>query len=149
MTQHSDSYLPAGLPIPAPERDGLSKPYWEGLKVGRLLIQRCCACGIWQWGPEWICHSCHGFDLAWEEVRAEGRIYSWERVWHAVHPALKTAVPYLVVLVELRAPKTVRLIGNLLGNPRQQISIGREVVGEFEHHTAPRPAFSLLQWRIR
>jgi uncharacterized OB-fold protein len=48
---------------PGPERDGLSKPYWDGLKAGRLLIQRCCGCGVWQWGPEWICHSCHGFDL--------------------------------------------------------------------------------------
>ena len=126
MTEH---YLPAGLPIPGPEPDGLSKPYWEGLRAGRLLIQRCSDCGVWQWGPEWICHSCHCFDLAWEEVRAEGRIYSWERVWHSVHPALKTAVPYLVVLVELREPKTVRLIGNLLGDPRQQVSIGTEVVG--------------------
>jgi len=149
MIQHSEHYLPTGLPIPGPERDGLSKPYWEGLKAGRLVIQRCSGCGIWQWGPEWICHSCHSFDLAWEEVRAEGRIYSWERVWHAVHPALKTAVPYLVVLVELREPKTVRLIGNLLGNPHLQVSIGAEVVGEFEHHTASEPPFSLLQWRVR
>ncbi len=69
MIQHSEHYLPTGLPIPGPERDGLSKPYWEGLKAGRLVIQRCSGCGIWQWGPEWICHSCHCFDLAWEEVR--------------------------------------------------------------------------------
>ena len=88
MTQHSLHYLPAGLQIPGPEPDGLSKPYWEGLKAGRLMIQRCSGCGLWQWGPEWICHSCHSFELAWEGVTAEGRIYSWERVWHAVHPAL-------------------------------------------------------------
>ena len=149
MTQPSERYLPAGLPIPGPEADGLSKPYWEGLKAGRLVIQQCSGCGIWQWGPEWICHSCHGFVLAWEQVQAEGRIYSWERVWHAVHPALKTAVPYLVVLVELKEPNTVRLIGNLLGDPRQQVSIGTEVVGEFEHHPESEPPFSLLQWRVR
>jgi uncharacterized OB-fold protein len=149
MTQRSEHYLPAGLPIPGPERDGLSKPFWDGLKAGRLLVQRCSGCGVWQWGPEWICHSCHCFDLGWEEVRAEGRIYSWERVWHAVHPALKTAVPYLVVLVELREPNTIRLIGNLLGDPRQHVSIGTEVVGEFEHHTVSGPHFSLLQWRVQ
>ena len=149
MTQHPEHYLPAGLPIPGPERDGLSKPYWEGLKAGRLVIQRCSGCGIWQWGPEWICHACHCFDLAWEEIRPEGRIFSWERVWHAVHPALKAAVPYLVVLVELKELNTVRLIGNLLGNPRQQVAIGSEVVGEFEHHTVSEPPFSLLQWRLR
>jgi hypothetical protein len=66
-----------------------------------------------------------------------------------VHPALKTAVPYLVVLVELREAKSVRLIGNLLGDRRQEVSTGTEVVGEFEHHTASEPPFSLLQWRVR
>jgi hypothetical protein len=75
-------------------------------------------------------------------------ICSWERVWHAVHPALKNAVPNLVVLVELREPTTIRLIGNLLGDPRRQVSIGSEVVGEFEHHTASEPPFSLPQWRV-
>jgi hypothetical protein len=34
---------------------------------------------------------------------------------------------------------------NLLGDPRQQVSIGSEVVGKFEHHTASEPPFSLLQ----
>jgi hypothetical protein len=57
-------------------------------------------------------------------------------------------VPYLVVLAELEEAKSVRLIGNLLGDPRQQVSIGTEVVGEFEHHTASEPPFSLLQWRV-
>jgi hypothetical protein len=40
------------------------------------------------------------------------------------------------------------LIGNLLGDPRRQVSIGSEVVGEFEHHTASEPPFSLPQWRV-
>jgi hypothetical protein len=57
-------------------------------------------------------------------------------------------VPYLVVLVELREPNPVRLIGNLLGDPNQQVSLGTEVVGEFEHHTASEPTFRLLQWRV-
>lgn len=149
MTQAVAFYLPPGLPVPTFERDELSKPYWEGLKSGKLMIQRCAGCGAWQWGPEWICHSCHCFDLTWEEIKAEGRIYSWERVWHPVHPALKTAVPYLVVLVELAQTSSVRLIGNLLGDPLQEVRIGSHVVGEFEHHTTADPPFSLLHWRVR
>jgi hypothetical protein len=92
-------------------------------------------------------HLAGGVDII-GPLRPEGRIYSWERVWHAVHPALKTAVRCLVVLVELSEPTTVRLIGNLLGDPHQRISIGAEVAGEFEHHTASEPPFSLLQWRV-
>src|SRR4051812_2563261 len=99
--KRESSYLPAGLPVPVAEPDGLSAPYWAGLQLEKLLVQRCARCGGWQFGPEWICHQCHAFDPAWAEVPAEGRIYSWERVWHPVHPALKERCPYVAVLVEL------------------------------------------------
>jgi acetyl-CoA acetyltransferase len=76
------SYLPAGLPIPVAEPDGLSAPYWEGLRKGRLLVQRCSHCQTWQFGPEWLCHRCHAFDPEWIEIAPRGRIFSWKRVWH-------------------------------------------------------------------
>lgn len=79
--------------MPVAETDGLSAPYWAGLQQEKLLVQRCSRCKRWQFGPEWICHKCHAFDPDWVEVPAEGRIYSWERVWHPVHPALKGHCP--------------------------------------------------------
>ena len=44
-------YLPAGLPAPVPEPDGLDTPYWRGTRRGELWVQRCNACRAWQWGP--------------------------------------------------------------------------------------------------
>ncbi len=143
------SYLPDGLPIPVPDPDGLSTPYWHGLREGRIRVQRCNVCKTWQWGPEWICHRCHSEDLGWQEVAGEGVIYSWERSWHPVHPALKGAGPYVVVLVELPHAGGIRMIGNLLGDPQQVVRIGATVAAEFEHHPQAKPAFSLLQWRVR
>ena len=141
-------YLPAGLPIPVPENDNLSAPYWSALRENRLLVQRCHACGTWQFGPEWICHHCHRFDPEWVEVEPRGRIYSWERVWHPVHPCLKEHGPYLVVLVELPQAGNVRMLGNLLGDPRQEVVIGAEVEGVFEHHPDADPPYTLMQWRV-
>jgi uncharacterized protein len=143
----SSSYLPPGLPVPVPESDGISAPYWTGLREGRLLVQRCAQCGTWQFAPECICHRCHAFDPAWVEVRPRGRIYSWERAWHPVHPALKDRCPYVAVLVELPEAGNVRMVGNLLGDPLQDVRIGAEVNGVFEHHADASPPFSLLQWR--
>lgn len=142
-------YLPAGLPSPVPEPDGVSAPYWAGLREGRLLVQRCEHCGCWQFGPEWICHGCLAFDPSWVEVRPSGRIYSWERVWHPVHPALKDRGPYLAVLVELPDAGHVRMVGNLLGDPMQEVTIGADVVGVFEHHPDAGSPFSLLHWQCR
>lgn len=148
VRQTSQPYLPAGLPIPVPESDQLSQPYWDGLRNNRLFVQRCPACATWQFGPEWLCHQCHRLDPDWVEVEPRGRIYAYERVWHPVHPALKGHGAYLVVLVELPQAGRVRLIGNLLGDPQQAVNIGAEVEGVFEHHADARPAFSLLQWRV-
>ena len=97
-------YLPAGMPAPVAEPDGLSAPYWQGTRREVLMVQRCKACDGWQWGPEWICHHCLSDDLGWREIAGRGRIYSWERCWHPVHPVLKGHDPYIAVLVELQIP---------------------------------------------
>jgi uncharacterized protein len=140
-------YLPAGLPRPVPEADGLDRPYWEGTRAGRLRVQRCRGCRTFQWGPEWICHRCLGEDLEWVEVPPRGRIYSWERAWHPVHPALNDHGPYLVVLVELPDAGLVRMVGNLLGDPGQDVPIGAPVEAVFEPHDEATPPFTLVQWR--
>jgi uncharacterized OB-fold protein len=143
----SDSYLPAGLPIPTPERNGLSAPYWEGLRQEVLKVQRNPRTGAYQFPPQWICHDDQGFDIDWVEVEPKGVIYSWTRVWHPVHPALKDACPYVVVVVELPHGGKVRMLGNLLGDPRQTVEIGAAVEAVFEHHNDADPPFTLVQWR--
>lgn len=144
----TQSYLPEGLPAPMPVADGLDAPYWRGIKENKLLVQRCKACKTWQWGPEWVCHKCHSFDIGWEEVAPTGRIYSWERAWHPVHGALKDHGPYIVVLVELPQAGNIRMIGNLLGDPKQDIKIGSDVSAVFEHHPNAKIPFTLVQWRV-
>lgn len=142
------SYLRPGLPAPTPAPNDLDKPFWDGLREEKLKLQRCRACHRFQWGPEWLCHRCLSFDLDFVEVPAQGVIYSHQRVWHPVHPALKEQGPYIIVLVELPHVDKVRMVGNLLGDPRQDIPIGAEVEGVFEHHEDADPPYTLLQWRL-
>ncbi len=139
------SYLPEEMPRPV--ADALTAPYWEAARAGRLVVQRCRDCGTWQWGPEWCCHACRSFALDWPEVRPRGRIYSWERNHHPVHPALRGRPPYIVALVELPEAGHVRMVGNLLGDPMQDVAIGAEVEAVFEHHNEADPPFTLVQWR--
>jgi uncharacterized OB-fold protein len=144
----SDNYLAPGLPQPVPAPDGLDAPYWGGLRDEAIMLQKCGDCQKWQWGPEWICHDCHSENVQFEQVPGEGIIYSYERVWHPVHPALKEQGPYIVVLVELPHAGNVRLVGNLLGDPHQAVMIGSGVTAVFEHHAEAQPPFTLLQWRV-
>lgn len=148
MSETNHFHLPEGLPIPVAETDGLSAEFWQGLREECLLVQRCPHCHTWQHGPEWLCHGCHAFDLEWVQVEPRGQIYSWERVWHPAHAALRGHTPYLAVLVELPHVGAVRMVGNLLGDPMQEVSIGADVIGVFEHHTSALTPYSLLQWRL-
>jgi uncharacterized OB-fold protein len=129
-----------------PAGHGLDSEFWEAAKRHELVVQRCDACGTFQFGPEWICHRCHSFDVGWAKVSGRGRIYSWERPWHPVHAALTGAGPYLVILVELPDADNVRMVGNLLGDPMQDVVIGSEVQAVYEDH--PDKDVTLVQWKI-
>jgi uncharacterized OB-fold protein len=142
----SEYYLQPGLPQPA--ASDLDEPYWQGLAEELLRVQQCQQCQQWQWGPEWICHHCLSDHLTFVEVDAKGVIYSYERVWHPVHPALADQGAYLVVLVELPHVGNVRMVGNLLGDPMALPAIGSQVQGVFEHHQDADTPFTLLQWRL-
>ncbi len=142
------TYLHRGLSSPVPTSDGLDTPYWEGLRNEQLLLQRCMACHRWQWGPEWVCNRCHSFDVGYEAVEPLGVIFSHQRVWHPVHPALADQGPYIIVLVELPQVDNVRVVGNLLGDPEQPLKIGTPVSGFFEHHNETDPKYTLLQWAL-
>jgi uncharacterized OB-fold protein len=150
VTSTSDLYLGEAALPPAPDADGLQKPFWDGLTREALLIQRCRGCRTWIFAPEWICHHCHSYDLAWEQVEPTGRLYSWTRIWRAPIPSFPS--PYITVVVELPQAGGVRLIGNLLGDAEAKVDIGAPVSGVFEHHPAregppARPGFTLLQWK--
>ncbi len=140
--------LPAGLPRPIPHPDGLDRPYWEAALRHELVAQRCRDCRRWQWAPEWLCHRCHSFALDFETPPGPARVFSWQRVWHPVHPALAQGVPYVVLLVEHPEADAIRMIGNLAGDPRREVAIGARVRPVFEDHPEASPPFALVQWQL-
>jgi uncharacterized OB-fold protein len=52
------------------------------------------------------------------------------------------------VLVELPHAGDVRMLGNLLGDPQQEVMIGAAVEAVFEPHDDAAAPYALVQWRI-
>jgi hypothetical protein len=50
----------------------------------------------------------------------------------------------VIVLVELPDAGNVRMVGNLLGDPREEIKIGSAVEAAFEDH---EEGHTLIQWQ--
>ena len=140
---------PPACPRPVAEPDGLDTPYWEGTRAGRAAhpaLPR--AAATWQWGPEWICHHCLSFDI---ELAARGGPRAASTAGSA--PGIRCTRrsrgirPYIVVLVELPDAGDVRMLGNLLGDPHQEVRIGAPVEAVFEPHDDAKPPFTLVHWR--
>jgi uncharacterized OB-fold protein len=142
--------LPQVLGVPVPLPTGLDRPFHDGLAAHELVLQRC-TCGTWQWPPEVICHRCRGFDPGWARVEPAGVVYSWTRVWHPAREELATAVPYVVVVVELPAAGGIRLVGNLLLDDAAtaEIEVGAAVRGTFADQRAGDRRYTLLQWQLQ
>ena len=97
-----------------PEADPDSRPFWEGCRAHRLLLQRCADCGAWRFPPGRWCARCRSPRAEWRPASGRGRVYSWIVVTHPVpREVYDREVPYVVALVELE--EGVRMPTNIVG----------------------------------
>jgi uncharacterized OB-fold protein len=110
-------------PIPEPTPD--SRPYWDGLRAGKFLVQRCAACGELRHYPRPLCSGCYSFDVEWIALSGHGTVHSWTVCHHAFLPAFKVEVPYVIVIVDLEGGVRANL--PLEGPADQPVWIGMPV----------------------
>ena len=119
------------LPIPDP----VTKPFWDGLKDGKLRIQRCSSCGKAVFYPRIGCPDCGSRALEWITASGRGTLHAFTIAYRGVPAAFKGSAPYVVAMVEL--DEGARLMTNLIGvEPSPEtIKIGMEVEAVFEEVT--------------
>lgn len=117
---------------PVPVTDALSEPFWRGASEGRLVIQRCRACGFFVHLPRPVCRRCQSFDLGHEEVSGRGTVYSFTETHKAFHPFFVHRVPYLVASIELEEQPGLRLLSNLVEVEEPDVRFDMPVEVRFE-----------------
>lgn len=110
---------------PVPDPDDASAPFWEACARHELLLQSCGSCGAVRFPPRPMCPQCNSFEQAWVKARGRGTIWSWVVAHPPVLPAFADRTPYNVVVVSL--DEGVRIIGNLLDTPNEDIREGMSV----------------------
>ena len=117
---------------------------------GELALQECCECRSVQHPPEEVCRSCGATEFGHRVVAPVGTLHSYTVAHYAVHPALRDAVPYAVVLVSLDDAPDVRVVGNMPDTPLEEIRIGLPVTAVWEERKADDGTLVLLpQWTTR
>lgn len=101
------------MDMPKPEVTELSRPYWDALREGHLVLQHC-RCGHVGLPARRHCRRCLGGELNWQRASGRGRLISWVIYHTAYHPAFEQRLPYNVALVQL--DEGPRLLTNIAGS---------------------------------
>jgi 3-oxo-4,17-pregnadiene-20-carboxyl-CoA hydratase alpha subunit len=101
--------------------------FWAGTAVGELRIQRCAGCGRLRHPPCPRCPACGAAKPGYQVAAGTGEIYSY--LVHHHPPVPGKQLPFVVALVTLT--EGVRMVGELLGVPPDQVRIGLPVRAEF------------------
>lgn len=118
---------------PLPVVNAESRPFWEGCKAHKLVLQHCGDCGAWVYYPRALCTACHSERLAWEAASGEGTIYSFTVCHRPAGPAFKADAPYVVALIDLA--EGPRLLSNIVTDDPDAVRIGQAVRVTFEDVT--------------
>jgi uncharacterized OB-fold protein len=104
---------PYGItPVPSAEL----KPYWDGAKEGKLIIQRCQGCKSYNHPPVFVCNYCGDRDaeLKFEQVSGRATLYTHYICYDTSVSGFEEKVPYAVILVELEEQADLLLMSNIL-----------------------------------
>jgi uncharacterized protein len=112
----------------APSMTADSQFFWDGVKDGRLLIQRCTACGALRHPPRPMCPHCQS--LTWDTLESSGKgtVYSFVMPRHPEFPFFDD--DYIVALIELE--EGTRLVSNVVDVAPEDTRIGMAVVVRFD-----------------
>jgi uncharacterized OB-fold protein len=97
---------------PAPVVTAWSERFWEGLREGRFLLQRCGDCAGYAGYPKLFCPHCHSDGLEWTESSGKGAIYTYSTVTANPPSTFVDELPYTIAIVELE--EGVRFLSRLV-----------------------------------
>ncbi|TCP46820.1 hypothetical protein EV191_11397 [Tamaricihabitans halophyticus] len=103
--------------------DPESEPFWAGLLVGELRLQRCAACQRAIFYPRSVCPHCFAADLSWFTAAGTGTVYS-VTVPHRAFGEFAEQAPFIVALVDV--DEGVRMMTRVLAEPGS-VQIGDRV----------------------
>ncbi len=98
---------------PEPIITDLNRPFWEGARRSRLMLQKCRSCGHIRFPVGPVCTACLSPATEWAEMSGQGEVLA-HLVFHQVYDkAWAGDVPYSVVLVQL--DEGPRIFSNIAG----------------------------------
>jgi uncharacterized OB-fold protein len=102
-----------------PRRTRQNNEFFAALAEGRLLLQRCEACGHARYPVAPACPRCGRSGGRWEALTGAGSVHSWIRYRKSYLPEFEPLMPYVVVCAQLDdGPRMFGRLATAEGDPR-------------------------------
>ena len=114
MESSKDRAQPDVWPEYMPVRQPWAEPFWTGLSLGELMLQKCnhCARSYYPF-VEIGCTQC-GQEVTWFQAVGDARLWSWVTFHREYYSDYPLSVPYTVISVDL--PEGIRMLATLASN---------------------------------
>lgn len=130
------------LSLPRPRTDSYTQPFFDRLRLKRLMLPRCSRCNLLQVPVGPVCTACLEPLSDWVSLSGRGAVVSFVIYHHAYHRAFADKVPYNVALVKL--DEGPQVITNILEIANDRIRIDMRVQAVID---AVDEDLSLLRFR--
>ena len=107
MTMAADS---RSKPLPVVTDE--NRPFWDGCRQGKLLLQYCDQCQHYQFYPRLYCMHCGATSVRWIQASGRGVIYSYTIIHQNKAPEFVRDTPYNVAVVQLE--EGPRMMSNIV-----------------------------------
>ncbi len=112
--------------------DPVMKPFWDGARQHKLLLQRERDTGKAFWPPKPMYWK-GGGRIEWFEASGRGKVFSYVVAYEPFLPAFRHKLPHIMVLVEVA--EGPRLVGYMVGCQPEMMRFGMKVRVAFEDLT--------------
>ena len=134
-----ETVRPKPLPVVTEE----SRPFWDGCREGKLLLQYCDHCQQYQFYPRLYCMRCGAETPRWVECSGRGIIYSYTIIRQSKSPEFGNDTPYNVAIVQLE--EGPRLMSNIVDVNPEDLHVDQPVIIVFDPVT---DAISVPRFRL-
>jgi uncharacterized OB-fold protein len=118
-TEFNDDAVFAAFPSVLIDRDNID--HYRGLLAGKLLINRCAACGYWIYPHRPLCPRCLSWEVRATEVSGRGTVFMFTLIHQLREPGGRLREPLVAAAVELAEQPRLRYLARIVNCPTDQI----------------------------
>ena len=118
---------------PLPEVQPFSRPFWDGTRAHKLLIQHCRDCDSLIFYPRRECPECWSTNLDWKESSGKATLYSYSVTYEGVEEKFADDLPIILAWVDLS--EGIRMTTNIVDCDTEDVYIGMELEVAFRPMT--------------